>query len=303
MRSEYDVVIVGGGAAGLNAALLLGRARRDVLLCNNGLQRNACADEVHGFLSRDGTPPGTIESIARAQAESYPTVRRKATTVSDIEKLPNRFRVAFENGASCFADLVLLATGMIDALPEIDGLSRIWGRSAFVCPYCDGWEVRDRPIVISGDRVRSGIELAQELYGWTHDIVVCGHADEISDDQAKWIARKNIRMESRPIDKVIDKDGRVLAVELKGGKRIACDALFLSVPLKQRSDIPKRLGCDMTKDGQIETDDCNLTSVSGCFAAGDCVTEIHQVVVAAASGVRAAIAMNNELVQRDVKSC
>jgi thioredoxin reductase len=300
MPLKYDVAIVGGGAAGLSAALLLGRARRRVLLCDNGSQRNECADKVHGFLSRDGASPGTIENIARSELNSYPTVCRKESTVCDIQKEANGFSLALKNGANCLSDLLLITMGMIDALPEIDGLGRIWGRSAFVCPYCDGWEVRDRPIAISGDCARSGIELAQELYGWTHDIVVCGHNDEISADHANWIAQSKVRVEDLPIGKIIDDNGRVLAVELVGGKRIACEALVLSFPLEQHSDIAKRLGCVITKDGRIEIDESNLTSVAGCFAAGDCVTDVHQVIVAAASGVRAAIAINSELVQRDV---
>lgn len=299
--SRFDVVVVGGGAAGLNAALVLGRARRNVLLCDNGLHRNASVREVHGFLSRDGTPPHEIEKIARTELDSYPTVRREASTVRHAEKVSDGFTFSLDNGTTCFSDLVLLATGMVDVLPEIDGLARIWGHSAFVCPYCDGWEVRDRAITISGG-ARSGIDLAQELYGWTRDIVVCGHPAELSADQAAWISQSGVRIESGAIRKIIDDAGRLVAVELEGGKRIPCDALFLDAPLRQHSDLGKRLGCDVTKEGRIRTDECNRTSVPGCFAAGDCVTSIHQVIVAAASGVVSAIAVNNELVQRDVKA-
>jgi thioredoxin reductase len=160
MQDRYAAVIVGGGAAGLSAALLLGRSRRHVLLCDGGLARNACADEMHGFLSRDGTQPGSLEKIARARLEPYATIHRQETTVSDIKKLPKGFSVALENGTTCFSDLVLLATGMADALLRIDRLARSWGRSTFVCPDCDGWEVRDRAIAVSGDSARSGIDLA-----------------------------------------------------------------------------------------------------------------------------------------------
>jgi len=297
---EYDVIVIGGGAAGLSAAVVLGRARRRVLLCDAGAQRNSCAEKMHGFLSRDGESPGELLKICKEQLAQYPSVGFEASVVQAVEKSSSGFRVELTSGTAPVADLLLLATGMADALPEIDGLREAWGRSAFVCPYCDGWEIQDRPIAVSGGGVRSAIDLAQELYGWTRKITVCGHTESLSTAQTTWLHASGVRVDAHPIRRIVHDNGHVRSVQLEGGDCIDCDAVFFSVPLKQGSDIAERLGCKMN-GARIEADDCNRTSVPGCFAAGDNVTHVHQVIVAAASGVRAAIAINDELVCRDVR--
>lgn len=294
----YDAIIVGGGAAGLNAALVLGRARRNVLLYDAGNPRNAVADQMHGFLTRDGERPGALLSLGRAELERYPSVTYRANRVERAQSTPGAFVVQCVDGETVTASRLLLATGVCDALPAISGIADLWGRSVFVCPYCDGWEVRDKRVGVLA-RGRRAVALAQELRQWTSDLVVFFDGeDDLSADDRCWI--REAGCETR-IDRVVRLDadgGRIHAVATDDGSATAVDALFLSAPLRQRCPVSLMLGCRVTDDNEIAIDACGRTSVPGCYAAGDAVTYLHQVVLAAASGVRAAIGINDDLTEQ-----
>jgi thioredoxin reductase len=298
-----DVAIVGCGAAGQNAALILGRARRLVLVFDAGKPRNAPAAIMHGFLSRDHCPPKHLLEIGRVDLHRYPSATIIHEEIVDVRPQGTGFAVSSERGRMWHARRVLFATGVKDQLPPIEGLAELWGRSVFVCPYCDGWEVKDQRLAISGSP-ETLISLAQELYGWSHDILLCGyHEDVVTEDGRRWLeAATGVTVTPQHIRSLVNTDGRLTALQLRDGTSVERDVVFLIAALRQRSDLPERLGCELTYDGRIKVDEHHRTSVPGCFAAGDATSKIHQVIVAAASGVQAAIAMNSELVEEDARA-
>jgi thioredoxin reductase len=290
---ECEVAVVGAGPAGLSAALILGRARRHAVVFDGGEKRNASAREMHGFLSRDGMPPDELLAIARRQLAPY-DVDIRAARVHEASGERDRFILRTERG-DLRARRLLLATGMRDKLPEIEGLAPLWGKSVFVCPYCDGWEVRDRPLAAFGS-TRSGVDLARELVQWSADLLVCSDLHTpLPDDDRTWLSRRGVRLKESPIRRLHGRDGKLERIEFEDGESIEREALFLSIGLAQCCDLPERMGCRITERGHIDVNAEYRTSVPGCYAAGDAVTHLHQVVFAAASGARAAIALNNDL--------
>jgi thioredoxin reductase len=293
----FDVVVVGGGPTGLNAALILGRARRTVLVCDDGRPRNASAEQMHGFITREGTPPAEFLGIARRELEEYPNVDIVQAAVVRAERARSEFRVTLETGEKHIGKRLLLANGLRDKLPDIEGIASFWGRGVFVCPFCDGWEYRDRQIVVYGESGEA-VGLAQELYGWTKHVTICNQnkSGRVSAKQRRWIDAAGCTVVDGPIQRAVgDGAGSLIALELKSGERVPCAALFLCVPLRQSCTIAADLGCKTDRAGSIVVDDRCRTNVPGCHAAGDAVTHIHQVILAAASGVRAAIAITTEL--------
>lgn len=300
MEKGCDVAIVGGGPAGLSAALMLGRARRSVMLVDDGHERNLSVRESHGFLGHDGSSPSELLARARRQLEPYTTVRCIAERVDAIEGAIDSFRLQLRGGDVISARRIVFATGMYDELPEIDGIDALWQKRIFVCPYCDGWEFRDRRVAIVGN-TRTALELAQELWNWSHDIVICSNKSmPIAEDLETWRAAVGIHVIDSHPDVIRERDGKLI-IDCAGGEHVECDVVFVSAPLKQHSKLPEVLGCEMTERGTIKIDAENRTTVAGCFAAGDCVTKHHQVSFAVASGAQAAIAINEEFYKSDAQ--
>lgn len=297
----FEAIVVGGGAAGLSAALILGRACRSVLVLDDGRPRNAVADRMHGFISRDGTPPLDLLAAARAELQRYPSVVLAQGHVEVVSGAAGAFDVQTHDGTLQRAARLLLATGVYDALPNIEGLREAWGRTAFVCPYCDGWEVRDTRIAVLGSGAKA-VELAQELRQWSRDILVCTQgAHTLSDAHQRWMNATQCTLVPQPVERIHSEGGRITALEFEDGKREACDAVFLNAPLRPRYPLVDMLGCALREDGEIHVDNKGRTSVTGVYAAGDAVTIVHQVVLAAASGVCAAMAMNEDALKDEVR--
>lgn len=296
----YDAIVIGGGAAGLSAALVLGRSRRRVLLCDDGSPRNAVAEHMHGYLSRDGTPPMELLAAGRAQLQRYASVEFRRMRVDWAQQEAGTFRVRADGGETYETKRLLLATGVCDALPDIEGLKPLWGRSVFVCPYCDGWEMRDRRIGALG-KGRRAVELAQELRQWSRDIFACLEGvDDLTSADRRWLAATNTTTRSLPVKRLHGIGPTLRYVEFDDGMRERCDALFLTAPLRQHCAIATQIGCALTADGAIAADARGRTSVPGCFAAGDAMTNVHQVALAAASGVVAAMAINEALLKEEI---
>lgn len=293
--TQYDVAILGGGPAGLQCALLLARARRRVAVYDRGEPRNAPAREAHGFFTRDGIVPEDLLKQGREQLLRYDTATFRSIGIDDAIAVDDGFELVLDDAERVRAHKLVIATGMRDRLPSIEGLEACWGRSAFVCPYCDGWEVRDRPIAVWGN-TRSGVSLAQELYQWSRDLVVCsGASTPIGESERAWLRDEGVRLKEGGISRLIETDGMLRAIEFEDGERVDREALFLSVTLAQCCDLAENLGCRLTERGHIDVDVEYRTSVPGAYAVGDAVTHMHQIVFAAASGARAAIALNTEL--------
>lgn len=301
----YDILIVGGGPAGLSAALALGIAQKRVLLCDAGSPRNAAAEHIHNFLTRDGSPPSELRRVGRDQLTKYPSVEVRDARVLSIAGARGAFEVTLEETLEARvvqARRILLATGMIDEMLPIDGFRELWGRSIFQCPYCHGWDVRDRPWgYLAGAWALTHFALLAR--GWTRDLVVFSNdAFEIPESDRTTLAAAGIRLETAPIARLVARDGKLEGVELNTGTTVACAALFAHPPQRQ-IDLVRALGVELDEHGYVRTDPARReTSVPGIYAAGDLAHRQQAAILAAAAGTQAATMLNHELTSELVLS-
>lgn len=294
-------MVVGGGPAGLSAALVLGRCRRRVLLCDDGHPRNAQSRALHGFLTRDGIPPSDLLNIAREQLRAYSSVETREVHVAHANRSGDGFQLTFGDGGMIGCRKLLLATGVCDTLPQIAGLSDFYGRSVFHCPYCDGWEVRDRSIAVYGSG-RAGTGLALELTAWTNTLVVCTDGGEVEQRDRERLTAAGIALRGEPIARLEGTADKLERIVFTDGPPHTCAAMFFSTGSRQRSDLPEKLGCVFTEKGAVATGDYETTNVPGLYVAGDASRLIHLAIVAAAEGAQAAFAINTALLKEDLSS-
>jgi thioredoxin reductase len=292
----WDVIIIGGGPAGLSAALVLGRARRRVLVCDAGRPRNAVAQKLNGFLTRDGIPPSELLTIARDQLRRYETVERRDAIVTEARKFNRHFTVRLADGSSEKGRKLLFATGVVDQLPDIPGLRELYGRSVFHCPYCDGWEVRDQPLAVYGQETK-GVGLAQTVSNWSRDVVLCTDGPaSIPRQERAVLARLGIAVRHEKVLRLDGTDGQLKRIVFDTGAELPRRGLFFNTGQYQRSDLPARLGCRINRKGSVEVDEKGRTSVPGVFLAGDASKDVQLAIVAAGEGASAAVAMNGDLI-------
>jgi len=288
----FDVVIVGGGPAGLSAALMLGRCRRRVVVCDLGQPRNRRTTAVHGYLTRDGVAPAEFTELGRRELPVY-GVELRRTGVTTVRQGEDRYIVSLSNGSQLEARFLLIATGVIDDLPGISGLEDCYGQSVFHCPYCDGWEWRDRRIAVLGRGV-AGVRLALGLKTWSRDVVLCTNGERLDRWRGR-LTRNQVGVRTEPI-RELDHDGGLLrAVRFERGDPLERDVVFFTSGQHPQSDLAVSLGCTLTHHGTVKTGTLSETNVPRVFVAGDASRDAQFVVVAAAEGVKAAVAINKAL--------
>jgi len=293
---SWDVIIVGAGPAGLSAALILGRCRRRVLLCDSGTPRSAASHRMNAFLSQDGTDPEGFRALCRQQLAAYSNVTLRAVTVRDVRPLTeDGFEVDCAAAAPERCRMLLLATGLFDQLPPLPGIERFWGVSVHQCPYCDGWEMRDRTIAVYGQGQR-GLEMARAMTAWSGDLMLCTHGPvRYTRTERRALAANGVRLIPDRIEALEGSGSQLHGIRFAGGRRERCDALFFDTPSYPQSPLAERLGCTMTQAGGVLCGKYEESSVPGVFAAGNITKGVQLSIVAAAEGARAAFGINRAL--------
>ncbi len=292
----YDVVIVGGGPGGLSAALTLGRARKRVLLCDSGPRRNQAAEGIHNFVTRDGIPPQEFRNIGAAQLSTYPNVEMSSVRIEAITGARGAFQVRSASG-TIEARRILVCTGMVDEMLPIDGFRELWGQSIFQCPYCHGWEVKDRAwgYLARPEDAQHVLPFALQARAWTRELVVFKSGPfEIAEHARAQLEAAGIRVTSAPVARLVAREDRLERVELSDGTTVPCEVLYAHPPQRQ-VELVLALGLALD-DGYVRVDPMKReTSIPGIYAAGDLTTRMQGAVYASAAAVQAAAMLNLEL--------
>jgi thioredoxin reductase len=284
----FDVVIVGGGPAGLAAALVLGRMRRRVLLLDSDDPAHGASDSVHGLFGHDGTPPFELRRTAQEQLRPYESVIVRKVAVEEAHQTPSGFSVT-ATGTTSEAGVLLLATGMRYEQPPIEGVAEVWARGAYHCPYCHGWEVRDRPLAAYG---AGAAHLALLLTSLSDDVVLLTDgSSDLDPGGAERLRQTGVVIRDDPIARLEAEGGKLARVVFADGSSDERAGLFFA-PTFTPSPLPAQLGCELDESGALVIDEDGATSVPGVFAAGDATTDKKAVVLAAAAGSRAAYTIN-----------
>jgi thioredoxin reductase len=297
--NSYDVVIIGGGAAGLSAALVLARARRRVLVVDSRAPRNAPAGHMQGYLSRDGMPPAELLTAGREEVGGYGGTIATGAVTDLVRCAQGGFQVLLDDGERVSARRLLVATGLRDELPDIPGLRERWARDVLHCPYCHGWEVRDQPLGVIWNGPDTA-RYAQVVRQWTHDLVLFAPADTLAPAQRAALVARAIGVVEGQIARVLVTEDHVTGVELTGGQVVPRTALFVPPRLVANNDLLSGLECELDEHGWVVTGANGATTVPGVWVAGNVADPRAQVITAAGQGSAAAIAINADLVDEDV---
>jgi thioredoxin reductase len=303
-RAAYDVAIVGGGPAGLSAAIVLGRACRQVIIFDHGKPRNYAALSVHCFLGADGISPGDLRDRGRQEASSYGCEICDAE-VKSVERRgyqsgePVRFEI-ISASRTVRSRAILFATGMMDYLPKIPGIDELYGRLVHHCPYCDGWEHRGKHLVAIADG-RAAVKLALSLRPWSKQITSCSNGIALSEADRQVLRSNEIGCRTECVESMSEREDAKVELGFCCSTSLNCDAVFFGAGQGQRSRLPQKLGCEINGDGLVQRDVKQRTCIEGVFAAGDAAGDVQLAVAAAAEGAVAAIAINEMLQEREMR--
>ncbi len=298
----YDIAIVGGGPAGLSAALLLGRSRRRVIVCDHQKPRNYAAKAVHGYLGLDGVVPSVLRQKAVAECTAYGVSFADGKVCGahcDDNQERSSFRLELDSGKVVTARKLLLATGVEDDLPKIEGFSRFYGVTAHHCPYCDGWEHSDKKLVAFGKK-DAVVKLSLMLLQWSAHVTCCTNGTPLEEDDIKRLRKYGVGYQEDRVIGLAGNEARLEEIQFASAEPLACDAFFFSTDQGQRSKLPQMLGCNCDEDGLIVSSGKQGSGVRGLFLAGDVDGDVQFAIVAAAEGAIAATAINSELQEEDL---
>jgi thioredoxin reductase len=293
-----DAVVVGGGPAGLSAALVLGRARKRVLVLDNDRPANAVSPAIGGLLGQGGVSPTEFRRNGRKQLAEYSSVAHRPGSVIDIEPIGDELVVQPDGGPAVSTGAIVLAHGLRYDPPPLPGIAGLWGRSVFHCPFCDGWEVRDQRLAVHGDGPEAA-RSAMVVAGWSSDVVLCTDGPSRLTWEREELRRAGVRLREEPIRELVGRNGKLDRIEFLSGPPEQPDALFVRTHRNQPNGLADALGCDLMDSGTIVTDGDGRTTVPGVYAAGDAATEHYRSVAnAVGSGSRTAYAVALDLVAR-----
>jgi thioredoxin reductase len=293
-EQPWECIVVGGGAAGLSAALVLGRARRRTLVIDAGEPSNLAAAGIGGLLGHDGRPPADLYALGRDELAAYPTVELRSATVERGERLEDgSFALHLAGGGGReLARRVVLATGMDYRLPDLPGATELWGRSVFHCPFCHGWEVRDQPLAVLSDGGAGILHRALLLRGWSDDVVLLTDGPaELEPADRERLAKAGVAIDERPVAGLVARDGELAEIAFADGSALERRGLLVAVDLQQRSALAEQLGAESAAGPNayaVTVDGAQRTTAAGVAAAGDVSTQMQQVASAIAAGSMAA---------------
>ncbi len=293
----YDCAIIGGGPAGLNAALVLGRSRRNTLLFDDDNGRNLVTRESHGFITRDGIEPEELKRLGRQDIAKYDCVELKNQRVASVNQISEtHYELVTESGEVFHSIKIIIAAGLKEEQPNVPDIEKFYGTSLFSCPYCDGWELRDQPLAVIADK--QVFELAKKIYTWSHDLIVFTNGEgRLEEEDKQKLLRKGIKVVEDIIDGLEGENGQLRRVRLEDGTLIERTGGFVTPLWSHATPFAKELGCKQNEHGGILTDDYGRTNVWNVYAAGDASLIIpSQLVIAAGEGSAAAIGVNGDLI-------
>jgi thioredoxin reductase len=300
-NAEFDVAIVGGGPAGLSAAIVLGRACRRVVLFDHQMYRNYAAQAVHGYLGLDGRTPADFREEGRAEAKRYDVCIKDLEVTAAAPCPTGECDTTFEVVAgdeTFITRALLLATGIKDCLPQIPGLTQLYGRSVHHCPYCDGWEYRGKRLIALGSGV-SAAKLALTLRGWSSEVIACTNGSPISKADHRRLEQNRVRCREEKLSELRRINEASHEIVFETGPPLSFDAIFFGADQTQSSSLLVKLGCRTDDAGLAITDDKQCTHVDGLFVAGDVHSDVQMAIVAAAEGAIAATAISKMLLAQD----
>ena len=293
----YDCAVIGGGPAGLNASLVLGRSRRKTVLFDDNKPRNAVVSESHGFVTRDGVDPQEFKRIGLEELAKYPDVQVQQQRVSGVHKEGGVFHLETENGEAFQAHRIILALGFKEVLPDVERVEEFYGKSLFSCPFCDGWEMRDKPLAVISDNEAAN-HMVKVASNWTDDLIYCTNGRQLLSEEKSLLESKGIRVHEEKIRTLNGENGKLTGILFENGEAVSREGGFITPEWVQASDIASSLGCKLNDRGGVESDAMKRTNVDGVYACGDVsMAGASQLILAAAEGSMAAISINAALIE------
>ncbi|MDR7211276.1 NAD(P)/FAD-dependent oxidoreductase [Flavobacterium piscis] len=296
-QKNFEVIIIGGSYSGLSAAMSLGRSLRQVLIIDSGLPCNRQTPHSHNFITQDGERPGVISAKAKLQVELYKTVHFYNGLATKAIRNEEGFEITTKSGEVFTSGKLLFATGVKDLLPEIKGFADCWGISILHCPYCHGYEVKNKKtaIIANGEM---GFEYAKLISNWTKDLRLCTNGEStLTLEQTETLKKHDVEILEAEIESFEHKNGDIEQIIFKNQKKIEVKAIYTRPPFEQHCPLPENLGCEVNEQGLITVDFMQKTNIAGVYASGDCTTQMRSVAIAVSTGSFAGASMNRGLIE------